>query len=350
MKKERVALEAKVGLFVLVGLVILFYLSFRIGEMGTKLKGGYQVSTLFTSAVGLDVGADVDIAGVKVGKVSSVKLQGNKARVVMTIRKDVKLGKNATAIIRTHGLMGDKFISIKPGNIRVGTIPPGGMITKSIPSVNFDQLMSNFSEVATDLKSVLGTFQKGIGGEKGAQSIHNIITNFEAFSKNLNKLLANNSDKITKIVSNFEQFSNKLNLINKKANLLLDNLVTVSQDLKQGKGTLGKLIVSNEVYNQLKDAIGNLQVLSHKLNSSKGTLGKLINDPSLYNDAKKTLHNLKVITAKINEGKGTLGKLVNDKKLYTEAEKTLRKVQIGMEGLDEQTPVMVLSSVFSLFF
>ena len=350
MKKGKIALEAKVGLFVLIGLVILFYMSFRIGEMGTKLKGGYQVTTLFSSAVGLDVGADVDIAGVKVGKVSSVTLKGDKAEVVMTIRKDVKLGKNASAMIRTHGLMGDKFVSIKPGDLSKGTIPPGGEITKTIPAVDFDQLMSNLGDVATDLKSVLGTFQKGIGGEKGAQSIRNIVTNFEQFSKNLNKLLSDNSEKITKIVTNFEEFSAKLSTIDKKANLLLDNLVTVSQDLKQGKGTLGKLIVSDDIYKQLKGAIGNLQAMSDKLNSSKGTLGKLINDPTLYNDAKKTLKNLKEITAKINEGKGTLGKLVNDEKLYTEAEKTLRKVQIGMEGLDEQTPIMVLSSVFSLFF
>jgi len=350
MKKEKIALEAKVGLFVLLGLVILFYLSFRIGEMGTKLKGGYQVSTVFNSAVGLSVGADVDIAGVKVGKVASVGLEGSKARVVMTIRKDVKLGKDASAMIRTHGLMGDKFVSIRPGNPASGTIPPGGEIAKTIPAVDFDQLMSNLGDVASDLKSVLGTFQKGIGGEKGAQSIRNIVTNFEQFSKNLNKLLSDNTDKINKIVSNFEAFSSKLGKIDQKANRLLDNLVTVSQDLKEGKGTLGKLIVSDEVYKQLKDAIGNLQAMSDKLNSSKGTLGKLINDPTLYDDAKKALSNLKQITAKINEGKGTLGKLVNDEKLYTEAEKTLKKVQVGMEGLDEQTPIMVLSSVFSLFF
>ena len=350
MKKEKIALEAKVGLFVLLGLVILFYLSFRIGEMGTKLKGGYQVSTVFSSATGLSVGADVDIAGVKVGKVASVGLEGSKARVVMAIQKDVKLGKDASAMIRTHGLMGDKFVSIRPGNLTSGTIPPGGEIAKTIPSVDFDQLMSNLGTVATELKSVLGTFQKGIGGEKGAQSIRNIVTNFEQFSKNLNKLLSDNSAKITNIVSNFETFSAKLSKIDEKANRLLDNLVSVSQDLKEGKGTLGKLIVSDEIYTQLKGAIGNLQAMSDKLNSSKGTLGKLINDPTLYNDAQKTLKNLKQITAKINEGKGTLGKLVNDKKLYTEAEKTLRKVQIGMEGLDEQTPVMVLSSVFSLFF
>lgn len=350
MKKQRIALEAKVGLFVLLGLVILFYMSFRIGEMGTKMKGGYEVSTLFDSAVGLDVGADVDIAGVKVGKVTLVGLKGKKARVVMTIKKDVKLGKNASALIRTHGLMGDKFVSIKPGDTSKGIIPPGGEIPKTTSGVDFDQLMSNLGDVAKDLKSVLGTFQKGFGGEKGAKSVRNILTNFEQFSKNLNKLLSDNSDRITKIVKNFEVFSGKLEKIDKKANTLLDNLVTVSQNLKEGKGTLGKLIVSDEIYKQLKGAVGNLQALSDKINSSKGTLGKLINDPTLYNEAQKAIHNIKVISAKINEGKGTLGKLVNDKKLYTEAEKTLKKVQQGMEGLDEQTPIMVLSSVFSLFF
>jgi len=350
MKKQKIALEAKVGLFVLLGLVILFYLSFRIGEMGTKIKGGYQVSTVFGSAVGLDVGANVDIAGVQVGKVDSVRLHDGKAKVTMTIRKDVKLGKDAQAMIRTHGLMGDKFVSIKPGDKSKGVIAPGGEIAKTIPSVDFDQLMNNFGEVAQDLKSVLGTFRNVFGGKKGAKSVKNILTNFEDLSANLNKVVKENSDRITKIVTNFEDFSGKLDRINKKANLLLDNLVSVSQDLKEGKGTLGKLIVSDELYGKMKKAVSGLAEVSEKINSNKGTLGKLVNDATLYDEAKETLDNLKVITAKIKEGKGTLGKLVNDEKLYTDAEKTLKKVQVGMEGLDEQTPIMVLSSVFSLFF
>lgn len=350
MKKEKIALEAKVGIFVLIGLIILFYMSFRIGEMGTKLKGGYQVTTVFDSVTGLTPGADVNIAGVQVGKVSSIELQGGKAKVVMTIKKNVKLGKNAVAKIRTHGLMGDKFVSVDPGDLTKGRIPPGGEIAKTVPTVDLDQLLSNLGDVAKDLKSVMDTFQNTLGGKKGEKSIQNIVTNFEEFSANINKLIKDNSDRITTIVKNFEAFSTKLSRIDKKANTLLDNLVTVSQNLKEGKGTIGKLLVSDELYNKLNDAVQGFHKMSVKLNSDQGTLGKLINDPTLYDDAKKALANLKEITAKINSGKGTLGKLVNDETLYTEAEKTLRKVQIGMEGLDEQTPIMVLSSMFSLFF
>jgi len=350
MKKEKIALEAKVGLFVLIGLIILFYMSFRIGEMGTKLKGGYTVATVFDSVTGLATGADVDIAGVSVGKVSSIQLEDGRARVVMMIKKNIKLGKDAQAMIRTHGLMGDKFVSIKPGNPSQGTIPPGGEIAKTIPPVDIDQLLANLGDVAKDLKSVMGTFQKVFGGEKGAQSVRNILNNFEEFSANINKMVKDNSDRITTIVKNFETFSGELSKIDKKANTLLDNLVTVSQNLKEGKGTIGKLLVSDELYDELKEAVKGFHEMSVKLNTNKGTLGKLINDPALYDDAKKALNDLKEITAKINSGKGTLGKLVNDEKLYTEAEKTLRKVQIGMEGLDEQTPIMVLSSIFSLFF
>ncbi len=350
MKKEKIALEAKVGLFVLIGLIILFYMSFRIGEMGTKWKGGYQISTVFDSVTGLTPGADVDIAGVQVGKVSSIRLRGSKAVVELTIKKDVKLGKDAVARIRTHGLMGDKFVSILPGDPSKGALPPGGKIAKTVPTVDIDQLLSNLGDVSKDLKSVMGTFQKVLGGEKGEKSVRNIITNFEEFSANINKLVKDNSDRITDIVKNIETFSKDLSTINEKANTLLNNLVTVSQNLKEGKGTVGKLLVSDELYNEMKSAVTGLRKMSEKLNTNRGTLGKLINDPTLYDDVKKTVTNLKEITAKINSGKGTLGRLVNDESLYAEAEKTLRKVQIGMEGLDEQTPIMVLSSVFGLFF
>jgi len=349
-KIEKIAIEAKVGIFVLLGLIILFYLSFQLGGLGTELKGGYKLYSLFDSAIGLDPGADVDIAGVKVGKVDSINLEGGKARVTMTIRKGVKVGQDASAMIRTHGLMGDKFVSLNPGTPGRAALSPGGKIAKTISGVDLDKLMSDLGEVAGDLKSVIGTFQKAFGGERGAKSVRSILTNFEQLSANLNKVVTENSSRISGIVKNFEEFSGKLGRIDKKANTLLDNLVSVSESLKEGKGTLGKLIVSDELYNQLKGAVGSMQAMSEKINSSKGTLGKLINDPALYDDAKETLNNLKVITAKIRAGKGTLGKLVNDDKLYEEAEKTLKKVQKGAEGLEEQTPIAVLSSVFGIFF
>ena len=107
--------EAKVGLFVLVGFLILGYMSVQVGKGGLSLKKGYSVDVVFDSAAGLGRDASVQIAGVEVGRVESIKLKDGKALVTLRITPDVKLEKDVTATIKTHGVLGDKYVEIIPG-------------------------------------------------------------------------------------------------------------------------------------------------------------------------------------------------------------------------------------------
>jgi phospholipid/cholesterol/gamma-HCH transport system substrate-binding protein len=93
-----------------------------------------------------------------------------------------------------------------------------------------------------------------------------------------------------------------------------------------------------------------LKNVSDKIERGEGTLGKLIQDESLYNEAKETLHSMKGIAEKVEKGEGTLGKLINDDTLIKETEKTMKKVQKAAEGVQEQTPITVLSTIIGLFF
>jgi len=114
--------EAKVGLFVLVALILLAYMSFRVGEYGFGLKKGYFVNVLFDNVTGLEKDASVTIAGVEVGRVESISLADGKALVTLRIVPDVMLEKDVRASIKTHGILGDKFIEIEPGTKESGYI------------------------------------------------------------------------------------------------------------------------------------------------------------------------------------------------------------------------------------
>lgn len=112
---ERAKLELVVGVFVLVGLACLAYLSIKLGKLEVIGGSNYEVAAEFMSASGLKTGASVEIAGVEVGRVKGIGLQGDRAIVSLAINNDVKLYTDTIASIKTRGIIGDKYLALSPG-------------------------------------------------------------------------------------------------------------------------------------------------------------------------------------------------------------------------------------------
>jgi phospholipid/cholesterol/gamma-HCH transport system substrate-binding protein len=111
-------LEMMVGAFMIIGMLCLGYLSIKLGKM--ELVGGdyYSVSAKFDSVSGLKPGARVEIAGVEVGKVDRIALDSkgwDQALAYLKIKSGIKIGDDVIASVRTSGIIGDKFIMLKPG-------------------------------------------------------------------------------------------------------------------------------------------------------------------------------------------------------------------------------------------
>jgi len=140
---KRINLETVVGLFVLVGIAAIAWLSIRLGKL--EIVGGeyVPVHAEFASVSGLKKGASVEIAGVEVGKVDAIALDNHKADVLMKIRKGIALGDDTIASVRTTGLIGDKYISLSPG-ASDRLIPPGGTVRETESPPDFDQLIGEF--------------------------------------------------------------------------------------------------------------------------------------------------------------------------------------------------------------
>lgn len=107
--------EIVVGIFVLVGMVCLGYLAIRLGKLEILGNTGYRVYADFASVAGLKIGDPVEIAGVKVGKVETIALNDDRARLALRIENHVKLQDDVIASVRARGLIGDKFVLIAPG-------------------------------------------------------------------------------------------------------------------------------------------------------------------------------------------------------------------------------------------
>ncbi len=139
-------LEMTVGIFMLIGILCLGYISIKLGKM--ELLGGdyYTVSALFDSVSGLKPGARVEIAGVEVGKVDRIVLDpksGDQAVVSMKIRSGVKITDDVIASVRTSGIIGDKFIMLKPGGSE-RYLKNNDTIRETESAIDIEDLISKF--------------------------------------------------------------------------------------------------------------------------------------------------------------------------------------------------------------
>ncbi|MFA6149401.1 MAG: outer membrane lipid asymmetry maintenance protein MlaD [bacterium] len=140
---KRGYLEATVGIFLMVGIACLAYLSLRLGKLEIAGDDFVPVTAEFSSVAGLRPGAGVEIAGVEVGKIDDITIRDYKAIVRMRIRKGIGLQEDAIASVRTRGLIGDKYIGITPGSSD-RLIPPGGKIRETEPAVDLEGLIGQF--------------------------------------------------------------------------------------------------------------------------------------------------------------------------------------------------------------
>jgi phospholipid/cholesterol/gamma-HCH transport system substrate-binding protein len=149
---KKATLEISVGIFVLVGIVCLAYLSIKLGKMELLGSDSYGVTANFDSVSGLREGASVEIAGVEVGRVDRIVLDpkaGYTALVFLRINSGVKLQDDVIASVRTRGIIGDKFIQLKPGGSdRI--LQNGGHIRDTESAIDFESLLSKYIHGSVD--------------------------------------------------------------------------------------------------------------------------------------------------------------------------------------------------------
>ncbi|HEX8750064.1 MAG TPA: outer membrane lipid asymmetry maintenance protein MlaD [Nitrospira sp.] len=140
---EKARLELVVGVFVLVGILCLAYLSIKLGKL--ELIGGnvYEVVAQFNSASGLKPGSAIEIAGVEVGRVRDITLKEDRASVKLAIENSVKLYSDTIASIKTRGIIGEKFLALSPGG-GGDPLKPGDTIRDTESGLDLEELVSQY--------------------------------------------------------------------------------------------------------------------------------------------------------------------------------------------------------------
>lgn len=142
---NRSPVEVIVGIFVLVGIVCVGWLTIKLGKMELLGDHHYVIKARFQSVTGLKVGASIEMAGVEIGKVDQIRLDTQKqvAEVSLKIDKTVELTEDTIASIKTAGLIGDKYIKLSPGGSDE-ILASGDVITETESSLDIEELVSKF--------------------------------------------------------------------------------------------------------------------------------------------------------------------------------------------------------------
>lgn len=142
---KRSSVEIAVGIFVLIGILCVGYLTIRLGKMELLGDNHYPLLARFETVSGLKSGGMVEMAGVEIGTVDSISLDKEReiAIVKLKILKGLSLTDDVIASVRTSGLIGDKYIKITPGGSDV-VLKPGDMIIETESSVDLEELIGKY--------------------------------------------------------------------------------------------------------------------------------------------------------------------------------------------------------------
>jgi phospholipid/cholesterol/gamma-HCH transport system substrate-binding protein len=324
----RNTLETRLGIFVVLAAIAAVVIIEIVGGI-EQFQRGYRVSATFNAVQDLQKGARVKMVGVEVGRVDDIILDAtnNKVIVAMKLRKNAAVRTDSVATIKFTGLMGQNFVSLNFGSRNAPLAVDGAMLA-STEQPDISAMMAKIENVATGVENLTKSFT----GDK----IDNLLGPFTDFLKA-------NREPLTATIANMQ---------------------AVSSQIAQGKGTVGKLIHDETLYNsayasvtnledvatQLKATIADARKVVDQVNSGQGTVGKLLHDDTLYNETTESMTSLKEILEKINQGQGTVGKIINDQELYKNAKMTMQKLDKATEGLEDQGPLSVMGILVNKLF
>jgi phospholipid/cholesterol/gamma-HCH transport system substrate-binding protein len=311
--------EARVGIFVLLGLIILTYFTFRVSKWGLIAEKGYPLTVDFDTAAGLEPKSDVKMAGVPIGKVEEIKLAGNRARLVLRIRSEIGIPADSVASIQSQGLLGEKYVEILPGKDTRRNLPAGGRVANTQSPTNFDEMVRKLGAVGDDVKKFTEALAATFGTEEGKAALSDILRDVRATSETLRTVIQGNEKRFERIIANIDRLSADLSDVssmNKEdVRATIANLRAFSDTLKnETPGLVQKL---EEMSDRVSGVVGdNRENLKESIENFRNASARLDN----------TLDAAGKVMAKIDRGEGTLGKLVNDNTAHTSITETLEGI------------------------
>jgi len=309
--------NAKLGLFVLAGLLFLIILLYMIGRNRSLFGSTYLLKARFENVQGLIPGNNVRYAGIQAGTVKNIDILNDttiEVSMIIETKMENIIRKDAITSIGTDGLVGNKVINIVPGRSNAAIAIEGDLLATK-KALDTDDILSTLSNTNKDVAIIVA------GLKTTVERINN--------SSALWTLLSDDTIPI-----DIRKSATNIQLATAKASIMTNDLHAIIRELKEGKGSAGILLKDTAFAYNLNDAalkIKSVGVQADKLSIQLNTLVS-----GIQND--------------INKGKGPANALLRDSSMVNNLNKSLDNIQKGTDGFNQNMEALKKSFLFKGYF
>lgn len=298
---------ARVGALVVAALIAAF-LVYRAVDESSQRGDGYRVYALFGDAQGLITKSRVTIAGITVGRIDSITLDGARARVDMTIDDDVALYEDASVRRISASLLGEYLLAIHPGNPSGRRLVDGDQIMVVEETPGMGDIMSDVGAIASSVRSVAAQMERSFGTDEAGQQMADALRNLSESLEVVNRTLQTNEEVIDRTLANVEGITADarplleeiLRNIQAVTAEIRDVLEANQGDIDEALGETDDTIASiHRASEQLEVVLADVSEITERTAAGEGTLGRLTSDEHLIDEVESSVDGISDIIGTI---------------------------------------------------
>jgi len=346
MKKKKkhndVTTEIVVGAFMFSILVILLTVTIVISQ-NKFFERTYSMTAVFPNVGGLKEGEPVFVRGVRVGNVERIEMDDTPGGVLVSLRlrRELKLHADYTIFVEPSSMLGGMRLVIDEGSRELPVVPPD----------DHQQL------VGSPTRDLFGEATRTVEEIRQILIDEGILSNIGRLSENL----ADISDQIKKgegtigrLVQDDKLYEEALAMVSdltgaaKDARGITDDIRTVTTRIAAGEGTMGRLLSEDDqLYEDLSKTLASVRDVTERLAAGEGTIGRLLSgDDEVYEDLRGIMANLRQFSASLAEQQGTIARLIQEDTLYIKVESLVDEARATIDDFRETSPITTFSSIF----
>ncbi|MDJ0763252.1 MAG: MlaD family protein [Myxococcota bacterium] len=325
--------------FVTVVMAFGLYYAIRFVADAASTEGEYRLFAIFPDASGLVEKSRIEIAGIPVGRIDSIRLHEYKvevdptadagmgaqeirvgARVDFIINGDVAIYENGRALRSASGLLGNQFVVIAPGDMRFDRLTDG----EEIKNVGDAGLLGNLDEITADISEVTRNMRNVFGTSEGERSMGEVLANLRDISASMKELLKKNAESVHRAMKNIDGIT-----ADARPNIreILEDIRKITAEVRvfieTSSGKAGTMVsTADETVKDIREAVTKLD---------------------------RTLDNLAEVTDGLKRGEGTAGRLLKDEKLIDDVEEVVDGAGEFVKGLTDLKTIVGLSGEFNFY-
>lgn len=299
MTKE-VVQAAKVGALVVAALVAAFLLYRAVDETSTR-GDGYRVYTLMDNAQGLITKSRVTIAGISVGRIESIRLEGARARIDIQVDEGVALYEDATVQRTSASLLGEYLLAIAPGTVGRRQLVDGDQIGTVIETAAMGDIMNDVGAIAASVRQVAHQMEVSFGTDEAGRQMTDALRNLSEALQTVNEIIQQNQQVVNHTLENIENITSDAR---PDLHEILDNIAAITEqiralvernqdDVDRGIGEVDDTIASiHRASDQLENVLSDLGEITERTAAGEGTIGRLTSDEHLIDEVESSAEGL----------------------------------------------------------